>query len=115
MTIYHIITYSLSSPSSAPPLAQDLLATATTCFKPDGKAYIGSVKGGRFSSTYGDRDHLPKVVFVLQFENRNDLEYFVDQDQSHILFKTRCETELGVLRVETTTFEDGVYQTTRPL
>ncbi|KAK8844093.1 hypothetical protein IAR55_006887 [Kwoniella newhampshirensis] len=116
MTFHHTITFFLSSASLVPYLAQDMLSTIKTCIKPDGCPYIRSITSGvgrQVSS--GSGDGVARVVFILGFENSDDLKYFVNEDSSHIMFKTRCETELGVMKVETTTFEDAVYQTARSL
>ncbi|ORY31288.1 hypothetical protein BCR39DRAFT_587613 [Naematelia encephala] len=108
MTIYHVVSFSTADATSLAEITKGLRALKTTCVKPDGKPYIKSLHGGSQTSKEG-RDHGMQVAFILEFENDEDLQYYLFTDEVHDQFKTKAGKEYQATGVVVLDFEDGVY------
>ncbi|TXT13028.1 hypothetical protein VHUM_01429 [Vanrija humicola] len=63
-----------------------MLALKDDCVR-DGKKYIVDVRGGRQTNKEG-HDGGVQVVFLVEFANQADCDYYIDHDPAHDAFKT---------------------------
>ncbi|TYJ55230.1 hypothetical protein B9479_004060 [Cryptococcus floricola] len=88
MAIFHIVSFKTSNPeASLGPLTENLRLLQGSCVNPDTKKpYILDLKGGNVLETEG-RNKGMEVVFIMEFENKNDLDYYLYKDPAHEEFK----------------------------
>ncbi|ODN99580.1 hypothetical protein L198_03424 [Cryptococcus wingfieldii CBS 7118] len=110
MAIFHIVSFKISNPeASLGLLTEKLRLLQGSCVNPDTKKpYILDLKGGNVLETEG-RNKGMEVVFIMEFENRNDLDYYLYKDPAHEEFKKSALGELGVVDAVVMDFEDGKH------
>ncbi|KAK8850610.1 hypothetical protein IAR55_004529 [Kwoniella newhampshirensis] len=109
MAVYHIVAFKTSSPETIPQLTEGFLNLPSVCLHPSTKkSYIKIAKGGKQVSTEG-KDHGMQVCFIMEFESREDLAYYLDEDPVHEQFKQKAGKEYGVLDVVAMDFVEGAY------
>ncbi|RSH86979.1 hypothetical protein EHS25_003467 [Saitozyma podzolica] len=102
MTIYHIVSFKVPGGASAhSQLTSDFFSLKDTCVRPtDAKPYISAIRGGRQSSKEG-KDQGMDVVFILEFDNDEDLQYYLWKDPAHDAFKNNIKID-GVVVLDFT-------------
>jgi len=76
-----------------------MLALKDQCVHPDtGKLYIKSSVGGRNNSKEPHQDGLTHG-FVVEFENEEDRDYYVDKDPAHRAFVGSLDGKVEKVRV----------------
>ncbi|KAK0719035.1 stress responsive A/B barrel domain-containing protein [Apiosordaria backusii] len=84
-----------------------ILALKENCFAPNSQhAYIRSITGGRDNSPESLQNGMTHA-FVVQFENTDDRNYYVEQDPAHLAFKK--EIEPLVEKVTVLDYINGVF------
>ncbi|GMK59357.1 hypothetical protein CspeluHIS016_0703720 [Cutaneotrichosporon spelunceum] len=106
MGLLHIVAFKLADARHLPSLTSDMLALKERCTL-KGKPYIRSVVGGKQSSPEG-KDGGMQVVFLLEFENQADADYYIFDDPAHTAFKDAIGA-LGVEGVTVLDFVPGVF------
>ncbi|KAL7420861.1 hypothetical protein Q5752_004815 [Cryptotrichosporon argae] len=107
MSVVHIVAFSATSPSALAELTAEARKLQAGCKKPSGETYIRSVKAGKQVSPEG-KDHGMQIVFVMEFANQNDLDYYLWKDEYHDAFKTQIAPgrASGVVAMD---FVDGAW------
>ncbi|KAL1736936.1 hypothetical protein EV714DRAFT_279438 [Schizophyllum commune] len=85
MVLQHVLAFNLIpslSEADVKTVFDGILNLKPTCVKPDGKTYIRSIKGGKQNSKEG-ADKGIKWVFIVEFENEEDRDYYVHTDPVH--------------------------------
>ncbi|WWC72661.1 uncharacterized protein I206_106625 [Kwoniella pini CBS 10737] len=109
MVVYHIVAFKTKSAAGLEPLRQGFLALPEKCLHPKtGKPYIQIARGGKQISSEG-KDRGMQVCFVMEFENEDDLAYYIDEDPVHEDFKKQAGGEWDVLDVVAMDFNQGVF------
>ncbi|EJT52325.1 hypothetical protein A1Q1_04536 [Trichosporon asahii var. asahii CBS 2479] len=106
MSVFHIVAFKLARTSDLPDLTARFLQLQASC-QLDGRPYIRSLRGGKQTSPE-KLDGGMQVVFLAEFANQQELEYYVFRDPVHEAFKKGLE-DLGVESVTVLDFTDGVW------
>ncbi|WVQ70779.1 hypothetical protein IAR50_000301 [Cryptococcus sp. DSM 104548] len=108
MTIFHIVSFKTSNPeASLGILTENLRLLQGSCVKPDTKKpYILDLKGGKVLKTEGANKGM-EAVFIMEFGNSDDLDYYLWKDPAHEEFKKSAKGEWGVVDVVAMDFENG--------
>ncbi|WVQ95461.1 hypothetical protein IAU59_002558 [Kwoniella sp. CBS 9459] len=109
MVVFHIVAFKTRSASGLQTLRENFLALPERCVHPKtGESYIKIARGGRQISTEG-KDRGMQVCFVMEFDNEEDLAYYLDEDPVHEEFKNKAGGEWEVLDVVAMDFNESVY------
>ncbi|WVQ86154.1 hypothetical protein IAT38_008322 [Cryptococcus sp. DSM 104549] len=109
MTILHIVAFKTGSPAGLSALTTAFLALQSECLNPTtGQPYIQEVRGGKQISTEG-RDRGMQVCFVMEFENDDDLQYYLYKDPAHEQFKGKALGQWEAIDVVALDFSSGKY------
>ncbi|OWZ30159.1 hypothetical protein LQV05_002847 [Cryptococcus neoformans] len=109
MTIIHVVAFKTATPSTIGPLTTSIKALKDNCINPrTGKPYILDLRGGKQISTEG-LDRGMKVVFVMEFENDDDLQYYLYEDPAHDQFKKSAKGEWEAIDVIALDFSNGEF------
>ncbi|KLT38517.1 hypothetical protein CC85DRAFT_267055 [Cutaneotrichosporon oleaginosum] len=87
MGVFHIVAFKLADAAHIAPLTASMLALKDQCVR-NGKPYIRAASGGRQTSPEG-KDRGTQVVFLLEFANQEDADYYIAQDPAHGAFKDK--------------------------
>ncbi|OCF45642.1 hypothetical protein I317_00544 [Kwoniella heveanensis CBS 569] len=91
MVVFHIVAFKTRSASGLQTLRENFLALPERCLHPKtGESYIKIARGGKQISTEG-KDRGMQVCFVMEFDNEEDLAYYLDQDPIHEEFKVSVQ------------------------
>ncbi|KAL1412624.1 hypothetical protein Q8F55_000371 [Vanrija albida] len=90
MTVLHIVGFKVANATELPDISRNMLALKDSCVR-DGRPYILDVRGGRQSNKEG-HDGGVQVVFLVEFGNQADADYYIDHDPAHTAFKTYLGT-----------------------
>ncbi|CAP65679.1 uncharacterized protein PODANS_7_1120 [Podospora anserina S mat+] len=84
-----------------------ILSLKENCLRPNSQhAYIKSITGGRDNSPENLQNGMTHA-FVVQFENTDDRNYYVEQDPAHLAFKK--EIEPLVEKITVLDYVSGVF------
>ncbi|RSH81097.1 uncharacterized protein EHS24_008531 [Apiotrichum porosum] len=106
MTVLHIVAFKLTDTANLPALSEGMLALKHQCVR-DGKPYIRSAVGGKQTNKEG-HDGGMQVVYLVEFENQADADYYTDHDPAHIAFKNTLGG-LGFAGVTVLDFTPGEF------
>ncbi|WWC92386.1 uncharacterized protein L201_007343 [Kwoniella dendrophila CBS 6074] len=109
MVVYHIVAFKTRSATGLQALREAFLALPQECLHPTtNKPYIQIARGGKQISTEG-KDRGMQVCFVMEFENEDDLAYYLDKDPVHEEFKNKAGGEWETMDVVAMDFNEGVF------
>ncbi|WWD20789.1 hypothetical protein CI109_105266 [Kwoniella shandongensis] len=109
MTFYHVVSFRTKTPEGLAQLTEGFLKLPGQCLHPTtNKTYISAAKGGKQISTEGI-DRGMQVTFIMEFETKADLAYYLDEDPVHDQFKKKVGAEYGVEEVVALDFNEGAY------
>ncbi|EOD46538.1 putative stress responsive a b barrel domain-containing protein [Neofusicoccum parvum UCRNP2] len=110
MPIFHIVQFGFKPDASAEKIddiCRRMLSLKDNCVHPTAqKPYIKSAIGGRDTSPEGHQGGVTHV-FVSEFENEEDRQYYLDKDPAHIEFKNAVKDLVQTVRV--VDFEPGKF------
>ncbi|BEJ14746.1 hypothetical protein CspHIS471_0405130 [Cutaneotrichosporon sp. HIS471] len=106
MGVLHIVAFKLADAANLPALTAGMLALKDQCTM-QGKPYIRSAVGGKQSSPEG-HDGGMQVVFIVEFENQGDADYYIFEDPAHTAFKDKI-AGWGVEGVTVLDFVPGLF------
>ncbi|TRM56907.1 stress responsive A/B barrel domain-containing protein [Schizophyllum amplum] len=101
MVLQHVLAFSIAPSVAAEEqkaIIDGVLNLKPTCVKPDGKPYIRSIKGGKQNSKEG-MDKGIQWVFLVEFENEEDRDYYVSTDPVHAALGKFLITKVGEISV----------------
>ncbi|KAF2267610.1 hypothetical protein CC78DRAFT_530698 [Lojkania enalia] len=111
MGITHIVLFQFkadASPESINDISRRMLALKDGCIHPTSKKpYIKSASGGTDNSPEGAQNGITHA-FIVEFENAEDRDYYVDKDPFHNEFKKRAGTILE--KVIVVDFTNGEFK-----
>ncbi|KAK4194684.1 stress responsive A/B barrel domain-containing protein [Triangularia verruculosa] len=109
-TVTHIVLFKFKSDLDGGAIdvaAAKILSLKENCLSPNSQnAYIKSITGGRDNSPENLQNGMTHA-FVVQFENTDDRNYYVEQDPAHLAFKK--EIEPLVEKVMVLDYINGVF------
>ncbi|WVR08682.1 hypothetical protein IAU60_005740 [Kwoniella sp. DSM 27419] len=108
MVVFHIVAFKTKSAEGLKALTDSFLALPKDCISPAGQPYIKIARGGRQISTEG-KDHEMQVCFVMEFENEEDLDYYLYKDPVHEQFKTNAMGQWETMDVVALDFKEGAF------
>ncbi|KAL1744245.1 hypothetical protein HDZ31DRAFT_82840 [Schizophyllum fasciatum] len=101
MVVQHVLAFSLApglSPEEQKSTFDAIFKLQSTCARPDGTLYIRSIKGGKQNSKEG-MDKGIEWVFVVEFENEKDRDYYVEADPVHAALGSSLKTKVAAITV----------------
>ncbi|KAF2204255.1 hypothetical protein GQ43DRAFT_365022 [Delitschia confertaspora ATCC 74209] len=108
--VTHVVLFQFKNgvnPTGIKSINAQMLALKKTCKHPvTGKQYIKYISGGLDNSKEGLQNGMTHA-FVLQFENTEDRDYYVDEDPAHAAFKKQAAAILEKSQV--IDFKDNVF------
>ncbi|KAF2431000.1 hypothetical protein EJ08DRAFT_649313 [Tothia fuscella] len=111
MGITHIVLFkfkSSASPEDVDNICQKMLALKDHCIHPTNRQpYIKSASGGIDNSPEGVQNGITHA-FVMEFENAEVRDYYVDKDPVHDEFKKLAGKVLE--KAQVIDFSDGVFK-----
>lgn len=110
MGIVHIVMFAfkpLAPPEDIQKVCDAMLALKDNCVHPETKKpYVKTGKGGKDNSPEGRQNGISHV-FVSEFENEKDREYYLNQDPAHLAFVKSLD---GVVaKAQVVDFTPGVF------
>jgi len=110
MTIIHIVLFEFTPTTELETIhdvCSRMLGLRTQCIHPTSqKPYILSSSGGRDNSPEGQQGGFSHG-FVVEFENEEDREYYLEKDPAHLAFVKSLE---GILeRARIVDYEPGAF------
>ncbi|KAI5824537.1 hypothetical protein K523DRAFT_420719 [Schizophyllum commune Tattone D] len=109
MVLQHVLAFNLIpslSEADSKAVFDGIFNLKPTCVKPDGKTYIRSIKGGKQNSKEG-ADKGIKWVFIVEFENEEDRDYYVHTDLVHAALAKTLISQVADIAV--LDFTEGVF------
>ncbi|KAJ0116875.1 hypothetical protein J7T55_010026 [Diaporthe amygdali] len=111
MGIVHIVMFAfepLAPPEDVQSVCDGMLALKDKCVHPESKQpYLKTGKGGKDNSPEGHQNGISHV-FVSEFENEKDREYYLNEDPAHLAFVKSLD---GIVaKVQVVDFTPGVFE-----
>ncbi|KAF9871237.1 stress responsive A/B Barrel domain-containing protein [Colletotrichum karsti] len=110
MTIIHVVQFqfkALVPAEEVKTICNAMLGLKDNCIHPtSNKTYIKSMVGGLDNSPEGIQDGITHV-FVAEFENAEDRDYYVQKDPAHLAFVAEAGKVIQKARV--VDFTPGVF------
>ncbi|KAF2672189.1 hypothetical protein BT63DRAFT_476981 [Microthyrium microscopicum] len=111
MGITHIVLFqfkSSTSPDEIKEISNQFLSLKDTCIHPTTKtAYIKTITGGLNNSPETHGAHGFTHGYVVEFNNADDRNHYVDHDEAHDTFKKFVRQH--VEKVQILDYENGIF------